>query len=211
MDRRSPAPTTRSSRILSASSPTPSLAPINGTYGIEDATTGNVDVFNSGTLFGAIDVAFFILVIGGFIAITMKTGAIQAGIARLIGRLRGHERWMIPILMTVFAVGGTTFGMAEESLAFYVLIITVMIAAGYDALVGALVLLLGCGIGVLGSTVNPFATGIASGFAEVPLSDGLGAAPRDPGSSASPRASGSSSRYAERVRQRSVAGRSCTT
>ena len=51
-------------------------------------------------------------------------------------RLRGHERWMIPILMTVFAIGGTTFGMAEESLAFYVLIITVMIAAGYDALVG---------------------------------------------------------------------------
>ena len=81
---------------------------------------------------------------------------------------------MIPILMTVFAIGGTTFGMAEESLAFYVLIITVMIAAGYDAFTGALVILLGCGIGVLGSTVNPFATGIASGFADVSLSDGLG-------------------------------------
>jgi uncharacterized ion transporter superfamily protein YfcC len=63
--------------------------------------------------------------------------------------------------------------MAEESLAFYVLIITVMIAAGYDAVVGALVILLGAGIGVLGSTVNPFATGIASGFADVSLSDGL--------------------------------------
>ena len=80
---------------------------------------------------------------------------------------------MIPILMTVFALGGTTFGMAEESLAFYVLIITVMIAAGYDTLTGALVILLGCGIGVLGSTVNPFATGIASGFADIPLTDGL--------------------------------------
>jgi uncharacterized ion transporter superfamily protein YfcC len=148
-------------------------APINGLYGIEDPATGNVDVFNSGELFGAIDVALFILVIGGFIAITMKTGAIQAGIALLVRRLRGHERLMIPILMTVFAIGGTTFGMAEESLAFYVLIITVMIAAGYDALTGALVILLGCGIGVLGSTVNPFATGIASGFADVPLSDGL--------------------------------------
>ena len=120
-------------------------APINGLYGIEDPATGNVDVFNSGELFGAIDVALFILVIGGFIGITMKTGAIQAGIALLVARLRGHERWMIPILMTVFAIGGTTFGMAEESLAFYVLIITVMIAAGYDALVGALVILLGCG------------------------------------------------------------------
>jgi uncharacterized ion transporter superfamily protein YfcC len=149
-------------------------APINGMYGIEDAETGNVDFYNVGTLFGAIDVALFILVIGGFIGITMKTGAIQAGIARLVGRLRGHERWMIPILMTIFAIGGTTFGMAEESLAFYVLVITVMIAAGYDAMVGALVILLGAGIGVLGSTVNPFATGIAAGFADVSISAGLG-------------------------------------
>ena len=74
---------------------------------------------------------------------------------------------MIPILMTLFAIGGTTFGMAEESLAFYVLIVTVMIAAGYDALTGAAVILLGAGIGVLGSTINPFATGIASDFAGV--------------------------------------------
>jgi uncharacterized ion transporter superfamily protein YfcC len=88
-------------------------------------------------------------------------------------RLRGRERLMIPILMTVFAIGGTTFGMAEESLAFYALVITVMIAAGYDALTGAAVVLLGCGIGVIGSTINPFATGIASGFAGIPLSDGL--------------------------------------
>ena len=149
-------------------------APINGLYGIEDPATGNVDFYNEGTLFGAIDVALFILVIGGFIGITMKTGAIQAGIARLVGRMRGRERWMIPILMVLFAIGGTTFGMAEESLAFYVLIITVMIAAGYDALTGAAVILLGAGIGVLGSTVNPFATGIASDFADVPLSEGLG-------------------------------------
>jgi uncharacterized ion transporter superfamily protein YfcC len=148
-------------------------APINGMYGIEDPATGNVDVFNTGTLFGAIDVALFILVIGGFIAVTMKTGAIQAGIALLVRRLGGHERWMIALLMTIFAIGGTTFGMAEESLAFYVLVITVMIAAGYDAMTGALVILLGAGIGVLGSTVNPFATGIASGFADVSLSDGL--------------------------------------
>ena len=103
--------------------------------------------------------------IGGFLGVTMKLGAIQAGITRIVSRLRGRERLMIPILMIVFALGGTTYGMAEESLAFYALIITVMIAAGYDALVAASILLLGCGIGVLGSTINPFATGIASGFA----------------------------------------------
>jgi uncharacterized ion transporter superfamily protein YfcC len=147
-------------------------APINGMYGIENQR-GKISPYNSGTLFGAIDVALFILVIGGFLGVTMKTGAIQVGIARLVRRLRGKERWMIPILMIVFAIGGTTYGMAEESLAFYALVITVMIAAGYDALTGAAVVLLGCGIGVLGSTINPFATGIASGFAGIPISDGI--------------------------------------
>jgi len=148
------------------------MAPINGMYGIE-GEDGTISVWNSGELFGAIDVALFILVIGGFLGVTMKTGSIQAGIGRIVGRLRGRENLMIPILMTVFALGGTTYGMAEESLAFYALIITVMIAAGYDSLVAASILLLGCGIGVLGSTVNPFATGIASGFADTSISEGV--------------------------------------
>ena len=147
-------------------------APINGLYGIED-TAGNINYYNSGSLFGAIDIALFILVIGGFLGVTMKTGAIEAGIGSLVQRMRGKERWLIPVLMCVFALGGTTYGMAEESLAFYALVITVLIAAGYDALTAAAVVLLGCGIGVLGSTVNPFATGIASGIAGVPISEGL--------------------------------------
>jgi len=147
-------------------------APINGMYGIE-ADDGSISYYNSGELFGAIDVALFILVIGGFLGVTMQTGAIQAGIAKVVERLKGRERLMIPILMSLFALGGTTFGMAEESLAFYVLVITVMVAAGYDSLTGAAILLLGCGIGVLGSTINPFATGIASGFAGVGIDQGL--------------------------------------
>jgi uncharacterized ion transporter superfamily protein YfcC len=147
-------------------------APINGMYGIEDEA-GNINYYNSGSLFGAIDVALFIIVIGGFLGVTMRTGAIQAGIGTLVRRLEGKERLMIPALMVVFALGGTSYGMAEESLAFYALVITVLIAAGYDALTGAAVVLLGCGIGTLGSTVNPFATGIASGFAGVSISDGL--------------------------------------
>jgi uncharacterized ion transporter superfamily protein YfcC len=147
-------------------------APINGLYGIEDQT-GNINYYNSGTLFGAIDIALFIIVIGGFLGVTMKTGAIENGIASLVNRMRGRERVLIPVLMCVFALGGTSFGMAEESLAFYALVITVMIAAGYDALTGFLIVMLGSGIGVLGSTVNPFATGIASGIAGVSISDGI--------------------------------------
>jgi uncharacterized ion transporter superfamily protein YfcC len=146
--------------------------PINGMYGIQ-ADDGSVDVWNYGELFGAIDVAMFVLIIGGFLGVTMKTGAINAGIAMVVAKLKGKEKWMFPILMTIFAIGGTSYGMCEETLAFYALIITVMLAAGYDGLAAGALILLGAGIGVIGSTVNPFATGIASGFAGTTLSDGL--------------------------------------
>ena len=148
------------------------MGPINGMYGIEDAA-GNVSIWNSGELFGAIDVAMFVLIIGGFLGVTMKTGAISAGIAWVVAKLKGKEKWMFPVLMTIFAIGGTTYGMAEETLAFYALIITVMLAAGYDGLAAVAVVMLGAGIGVIGSTINPFATGIASGFAGTTISAGL--------------------------------------
>lgn len=148
------------------------FAPVNGMYGLE-AEDGSVSVYNSGDLYGAIDVALFVLVIGGFLGMTMATGAIDAGVGKITTALAGREKWMIAILMCVFALGGTSYGMAEESLAFYGLIIAVMIAAGYDALTGVAVIMLGAGIGVLASTVNPFATGVASGFAGISIADGL--------------------------------------
>ena len=91
----------------------------------------------------------------------------------MVEKLKGKEKWMFPILMTVFAIGGTTYGMAEETMAFYALIITVMLAAGYDSLSAGALILLGAGIGTLGSTINPFATGIASGFAGTTISEGI--------------------------------------
>jgi uncharacterized ion transporter superfamily protein YfcC len=137
------------------------MAPIAGLY---DPATGTAN---------AIDVAVFVLVIGGFLAVVTKTGAIDAGIGWLLNALRGREIWMIPILMAAFAAGGTSYGMAEESLAFYAIILPVFIRAGYDALTGVAVILLGCGIGTLGSTFNAFATVIASNAAGVPFTDGL--------------------------------------
>ena len=137
------------------------LAPIAGFYD-PDSYTAN-----------AIDVSLFVLIIGGFIGVVTATGAIDAGIARAMVRLKGRENWMIPFLMALFALGGTTYGMAEETLAFYVLLIPVMIAAGYDAVVAVAVILLGAGIGVLGSTINAFSTVIASDAAGVTFADGL--------------------------------------
>lgn len=121
----------------------------------------------------AIDVAAFILMVGGFLGVVAKTGAIDAGISAIIRGLRGREILLIPILMCVFALGGTTFGMAEETIAFYPLVLPIIVAAGYDTITAVATILLGAGIGVLGSTVNPFATGIAAGFAGVSLGSGI--------------------------------------
>lgn len=121
----------------------------------------------------AIDVSLFVLIIGGFIGVVTATGAIDAGIKRAMTRAKGREVWMIPFLMALFALGGTTYGMAEETLAFYLILTPVMIAAGYDALVAVAVILLGAGVGVLGSTINAFSTVIASDAAGVTFADGL--------------------------------------
>ena len=109
----------------------------------------------------AVDVCIFVFILGGFLAIVTKTGALETGIKALVNKLKGNELVLIPILMFIFSVGGTTYGMLEETVGFYVLLAATMVAAGMDTIVGSAVILLGAGSGVLGSTVNPFAVGAA--------------------------------------------------
>ena len=150
--------------------------PIAGTYhAVEQNPQGPGDVLRAAFsgFYDAVDVCVFILMVGGFLGVVMKTGAVDAGVADIIRRLGGREKWLIPILMVLFGLGGTTYGMWEETMAFYPLLIPVFLAAGYDAVVGISVILLGAGAGVIASTVNPFATGIAAGFAGVSLGEGI--------------------------------------
>lgn len=109
----------------------------------------------------AVDVAIFIMMLGGLLKIIDKTKALETGIKVLVQKLKGKELWLIPILMFIFSICGTTYGMLEETVGFYVLLAATMFAAGMDPLVGSAVILLGAGSGVLGSTINPFATGVA--------------------------------------------------
>ncbi len=109
----------------------------------------------------AIDVGIFIMMLGGLLAVINKTKALETGIKVLVNKLKGRELLLIPILMFIFSVCGTTYGMLEETVGFYVLLAATMMAAGMDPLVGSAVVLLGAGSGCLGSTVNPFATGVA--------------------------------------------------
>lgn len=137
------------------------LAPIAGFYD-PDSYAAN-----------AIDVSLFVLFLGGFLGVVNATGSIDSGIRNAMAGLKGREIWMIPIMMSLFALGGTTYGMAEETLAFYAILIPVMIAAGYDAVTGVAIILIGAGIGVLGSTINPFATVIGANAADIPFTDGI--------------------------------------
>ena len=109
----------------------------------------------------AIDVCIFVMILGGFLAVMAKTKALETGIKILVKKLNGKEYLLIAVLMLIFSVMGTTYGFLEESVGFYVLIAATMFAAGLDPLVGVATILLGAGAGVLGSTINPFATGVA--------------------------------------------------
>ena len=109
----------------------------------------------------AIDICLFVLILGAFLKVVTKTGALETGIKVLIKRLKGKELILIPILMFIFSIGGTTYGMLEETVGFYALLSVAMVAAGMDTLVASAVVLLGAGSGVLGSTINPFAVGAA--------------------------------------------------
>ena len=149
------------------------MAPVNGLYGVQSDETGFIGSYESGELFGAAGVFLFVLAIGIFITMTMRSGAIDAGVARIGARFGGRGVPLIIALMVLFAIGGTTEGMAEETLGFYALVVPLMLRLGYDRLTAASVILLGAGVGTLASTVNPFATGVASGAADISIGDGI--------------------------------------
>ncbi|MCW2830553.1 MAG: C4-dicarboxylate transporter [Aeromicrobium sp.] len=150
------------------------MAPINGLYGVKASEGGFIGPYESGELFGAVGVFMFVLAIGIFITMSMKTGAIDAGIARVARRFKSRGVVVIAILMVLFSLGGTTEGMAEETLGFYALVIPLALSLGYDRMVAVATILIGAGIGVLASTVNPFATGVASEAAGVSIGNGIG-------------------------------------
>lgn len=122
---------------------------------------------------GAIDVILFVLIIGGFIGVVHHTGAFDAGIAALAKRLEGRETLLIIIITCLIALGGTTFGLAEETIAFYPILVPVFLVAGYDAIVALGAIYIGSSIGTMASTVNPFSAIIASDAAGINWTSGL--------------------------------------
>lgn len=152
------------------------LQPIAGTFhNIESNPQGlwNVILAPVNGFLDSVDIFLYTLVIGGLLAIVMKTGAMDAGIGHVIRKLTGREKLLIPILMAIFAVAGAAFGIEEETLPFFPVLIPIFIAAGYDTLTGLSVIKIGAALGVMGSIANPFAVAIASRFAGISMGDGI--------------------------------------
>jgi len=151
-------------------------SPVPGTYEILPSNPqGFFDVINApiAGITDAIGISIFILMVGGLIGVVTKTGAIDLGIGSLMIKMKGKERTLITILTFVFSLGGTTYGMCEETVAFYPLLLPIMIRARYDPLVVMGVIMGGSAIGCMAAIVSPFSVGIAANFAGISLGEGI--------------------------------------
>lgn len=124
-------------------------------------------------IYDTTDIILLILVIGGFIAVFYETGAMEKGVIYLAQKMKGKETWLLVILTFFFILGGTSYGMAEEALAFYPILVPLFLVAGYDLLVPVAVIFLGTQIGYLSSVSNPFSTIIASNAAGINWTEGM--------------------------------------
>lgn len=124
-------------------------------------------------IYDTIDIILFVLMIGGFIHVFYSSGAMDKGLIALSYRMKGQEAWLIIVLTFLFSLGGSSFGMAEEALVFYPVLIPLFLAAGYDLLVPVAVIHGGNTLGFLSSFSNPFSTIIASNAAGINWADGL--------------------------------------
>lgn len=132
-----------------------------GQEGVTGATVSQILSSPVNGFTSALPVCFFVIVLGGFLEVVDRTGALNTGIATLVKEMKGKELALIPILMVILGICGSTYGMCEETVPFYLLLGTALYAAGFDTMTSALTVLLGAGCGCIGSTVNPFSVGVA--------------------------------------------------
>ncbi|TCO74388.1 YfcC family protein [Marinisporobacter balticus] len=124
-------------------------------------------------LYDTVDIIMFVFIIGGIIGVLNSSGAFDAGFASLSRMTKGKEYLLIVVVTFLISLGGTTFGLAEETIALYPILVPVFMVAGYDAIVCIAALYMGSSIGTMFSTVNPFSSVIASNAAGISFTNGL--------------------------------------
>lgn len=118
-------------------------------------------------------IIFFIFIVGGTMAVVQKTRAIEAGVGRLIKKLKGASWLILPAVMIFFSLCGGVFGMAEETIPFIPIFVSLALAMGYDSITGTAIVFCGAGAGFAGAFMNPFTVQVAQGIAGLPLLSGM--------------------------------------
>ncbi|KMY54069.1 C4-dicarboxylate ABC transporter permease [Bacillus sp. FJAT-27231] len=150
---------------------------INNTFHeAEGSPTGFFEVFQTihKGMTQSADIIFFIFIVGGAFGILNATKAIETGLANLSMKMADREIYLIPVVMTLFALGGGTFGMSEETIPFIMILVPLAMKLGFDSLVGAGMVIIGSCAGFTASFMNPFTIGVAQGIAELPTFSGMG-------------------------------------
>jgi uncharacterized ion transporter superfamily protein YfcC len=124
-------------------------------------------------IYDSIDIILFVLLIGGFMFVFNETGAMVKGITWLSYSMKGREPWLIAILTFILSFFAASYGMAEEALVFYPILVPLFLAAGYDLLVPLAIIFGGTSVGSIAAFSNPFSTIIASNAAGINWMDGL--------------------------------------
>ena len=143
---------------------------VDKTSGDEDLRQGLFDVLSAPAkgVVHAADVIAFVLVIGGAIGVIIRTGAIDRGLHALARSMQDRGIWVIPIMITLFSLGGSTFGMSEEVLPLYPVVISLMFILRFDSMTAVMILFLGTQAGYIGATINPFSVLLAQAIADIP-------------------------------------------
>ena len=119
------------------------------------------------------DISYFLFVTGGSFLIINKTGMIESALSRIVSSLKGKEALVIPVVVLIMGLAGSTIGLSEETIVFIALGVSLARAIGYDSLIGVGMIGLGAGVGFTSGFMNPFSVGVAQSIAELPLFSGI--------------------------------------
>ena len=147
---------------------------VPGTYQtVESTPVGPVQFVTSiyAGFMDAADITFFIIFASTYVFVLNKSGTLTAACGAMLRLVGERDNLIIPIFMTIFAIGGTTFGMYEETYALIPAFIIISMTLGYDRIVGGAIVFVGVATGFAAATINPFTIGVASAVAGVPLAE----------------------------------------
>jgi uncharacterized ion transporter superfamily protein YfcC len=153
---------------------------VPGTYKAVEANPQGPGAFFLAPIKGfvaAAQIIAFVFLVGGAFSLVTGTGAVDAGLYRILTFSRQHPKyknWIIPLIITLFSLGGATFGMSEENLVFVLVTLPLALALGYDSITGVAICFVGAGAGFAGAFINPFTIGVAQGIAQLPPGSGMG-------------------------------------